>query len=91
MSVLPGLIWRIGKIRKRMLEVGAVSEETARNAKELGVDEGFLKLGLAQIHGIKKTNDGRYYVSIEKLEKGLPLQSIEEKPVESAIDDADVW
>jgi hypothetical protein len=48
--------------KKKMRELGAISEETAKTPKELGVDEWFLKSGIAQIHGIKRTKDGRYYV-----------------------------
>ena len=40
-----------------MLEVGAVSEGTAKTAEELGVDECFLTKSIAKIKGIKQTQD----------------------------------
>jgi hypothetical protein len=57
-----GLGIRAEIIKKKMKELGAISEETAKTAKELDVDERFLNLGMAKIHGIKRTEDGRYYV-----------------------------
>jgi hypothetical protein len=45
-----------------MLEAGAVSPETAKTAKELGVDELIITRRMAKSKGITKTADGRYYV-----------------------------
>lgn len=61
-GLLAGLGIRAEMTKKKMKELGAVSEETAKTPKELGVDEWFLKSGMAQIHGIKRTKDGRYYM-----------------------------
>jgi hypothetical protein len=61
-GLLSGLAIRAEMTKKKMKELGAVSEETAKTPRELGVDEWLLKLGMAQLHGIKRTKDGRYYV-----------------------------
>jgi hypothetical protein len=61
-GLLAGLGIRAEMTKSKMKELGAVSEETAKTPEELGVDEWFLNLGISQIHGIKRTKDGRYYV-----------------------------
>ena len=61
-GALAGMAIRAELIKKKMKELGAISEETAKTPKELGVDEWFLTSGIAKIHGIKGTQDGRYYV-----------------------------
>ena len=48
--------------KKKMLEAGAVSPETAKTAKELGVDEFTLKTRIAKKKGVTASADGRYYV-----------------------------
>jgi len=45
-----------------MLEAGAVSPETAKTAKELGVDEFIIKTRIARGKGITAAASGRYYV-----------------------------
>jgi len=46
-----------------MLEAGAISPETAKTAKELGVDEFTIKTRIAKKKGITAAADGKYYVS----------------------------
>ncbi len=53
---------RVEEAKKKMLEVGAVSEETAKTATELGVEERHVQSRLAKQRGIVETSDGRYYV-----------------------------
>ena len=45
-----------------MVEAGAVSPETAKTAKELGVDEFIIKTRMAKKKGIIATANGQYYV-----------------------------
>ena len=61
-SLLAGLAVRIELAKKKMLEAGAVSPETAKTAKELGVDEFTIKTRIARKRGITSASDGRYYV-----------------------------
>jgi hypothetical protein len=51
------------RTKKKMKELGAISEETGKTPTELGLAEWFLKSGMAHFCGIKKTKDGRYYVT----------------------------
>jgi len=46
-------------------ELGVISEEKAKTLEELGINEWFLRSGMAQIHGIRRTEDGRYYVELK--------------------------
>lgn len=46
---------------KKIKEAGAVSEETAKTSKELGMGESFLQY-LVSVKDVKKTRDGRYYI-----------------------------
>ena len=62
-SLLAGLAVRIELAKKKMLAAGAVSPETAKTAKELGVDEFHIKTRMAKRKGIVATADGRYYVA----------------------------
>ncbi len=48
--------------KKKMMKLGAISEETAKKPEELGIDEFILNHYLAKIRGIKRTEDNRYYV-----------------------------
>ena len=61
-TLLAALAVRVELARKKMLEAGAVSPETAKKAKELGVDEYIIKTRIARGKGITATADGRYYV-----------------------------
>jgi len=61
-AFLAGLAIRIELIKKRMKELGAISEETARKPEELSTNEWLLRRGLADLRGIKRTKDDRYYV-----------------------------
>jgi len=61
-TLLAALAVRIELAKKKMLEAGAVSPETAKTAKELGVDEFHIKTRMAKKKGIAATDDGRYYV-----------------------------
>jgi len=49
---------------KKLKEAEAISEETAKTSKELGMDESTLQY-LVFVKDIKKTADGRYYVPSE--------------------------
>lgn len=46
---------------KKVKEAGAISEETAKTSKELGIGESTLQY-LVRVKDVKKTEDGRYYV-----------------------------
>ena len=61
-TLLAALAIRIEQAKKKMLEAGAVSPETAKTAKELGVDEIIITRRMAKGKGITRTDDGRYYV-----------------------------
>ena len=61
-TLLAALAVRIEQAKKKMLEAGAVSPETAKTAKELGVDELIITRRMAKGKGIVRTADGRYYV-----------------------------
>ncbi len=56
---------RVEEAKKKMLEAGAVSLETAKTAVELGVEERHVKSRLAKHRGIIETTDGKYYVKVE--------------------------
>jgi len=62
MSLLAGLAICIELIKKKMKELEAISEETAKKPKELGTNEWLLRTGLADLRGIKRTKDDRYYL-----------------------------
>ena len=62
-SLLAALAVKVELAKKKMLEAGAVSPETAKTAKELGVDEFTIKTRLARKKGITASSDGRYYVN----------------------------
>ncbi len=53
---------RVEEAKKKMLEAGAVSPETAKTAAELGVEERHVQSRLAKHRGITETADGKYYV-----------------------------
>lgn len=46
---------------KKIKEAGAISEETAKTSKELGIGESTLRY-LVSVKDVKKTEDGRYYI-----------------------------
>jgi len=50
---------------EKIKEAGAISKETAKASKELGIDESTLKW-LAFVKDVKKTKDGRFYVPCEE-------------------------
>jgi len=58
-GVLPLLLRK--RIKRKVKEAGAISEEAAKTSGELGIDESTLKW-LVFVKDIKKTRDGRYYV-----------------------------
>ena len=62
-SLLAALAVKVELAKKKLLEAGAVSPETAKTAKELGVDEFTLKTRIAKRKGITASTDGRYYVN----------------------------
>ena len=59
---MAALALKVEAAKKKMLEAGAVSPETAKTAKELGVDEFIIKTRMAKGKGITATADKRYYV-----------------------------
>jgi len=61
-TLMAALAIKVESAKKKMLEAGAVSPETAKTAKELGVDEFTLKTRIAKKKGIISSADGRYYV-----------------------------
>lgn len=58
-GVLPLLLRK--RIKRKVREAGAISEETAKTSKELCIDESTLKW-LEFVKDVKKTRDGRYYI-----------------------------
>lgn len=50
----------IGQTKKKLQEAGAISEESAKTSKELGLDERRLKM--SKKSGVMVTKDGRYYL-----------------------------
>jgi hypothetical protein len=52
------------RTKKTLKEAGATSEETAKTAKELNLDEKWLKMSANTIvpSGVVATKDGRYYI-----------------------------
>ncbi len=61
-SFIAVLSRRVEEAKKKMLEAGAVSQETAKTAAELGVEERHVQSRLAKSRGIVETFDGKYYV-----------------------------
>jgi hypothetical protein len=61
-SLLAALAVKVELAKKKLLEAGAVSAETAKTAKELGVEERLITTRIAKKKGITKTDDGRYFV-----------------------------
>ena len=61
-TLLAALAIKVENAKKKMVEAGAVSPETAKTAKELGVDEFTIKTRIARKRGITAASDGRYYV-----------------------------
>ncbi len=57
--------WVLEQTKKTLKEAGATSEETAKTAKELNLDERWLKMSANTIipSGVVATKDGRYYLS----------------------------
>ena len=62
-TLLAALAVKVEAAKKKMLEAGAVSPETAKTAKELGVDEFTIKTRIAKKRGITASSDGRFYVN----------------------------
>ena len=62
-TLLAALALKAENAKKKMLEAGAVSPETAKTAEELGVDEFTLKSRIGKRKGITASADGRYYVN----------------------------
>jgi hypothetical protein len=58
-SVLPLLLRK--RIKRKIKELGAISNDTARTSKELKISESTLDW-LVFVKDIKRTEDGRYYV-----------------------------
>jgi hypothetical protein len=61
-TLLAALALRIEQAKKKMLEAGAISPETAKTAKELDVEERLITTRIGKKKGVTKTDDGRYYV-----------------------------
>jgi len=64
-----GLSVRCELAKRKMQKLGATSEETARKPEELGVDGWILNHYAAKLRGIKRTEDGRYYVECKDKER----------------------
>ena len=62
--------WVLERTKKALKKVGATSEKTAKTAKELRLDEKWLKMSANTIipSGVFATKDERYYL-ISKKEK----------------------
>ena len=61
-TLLAALAIKVENAKKKMIAAGAVSPETAKTAKELGVDEFTIKTRIAKKKGITASTDGKYYV-----------------------------
>jgi|GEM_PF-3598879 hypothetical protein len=53
---------RVEEAKKKLLEAGAVSQETAKTAAELGVKTRHVQSRLAKHRDIVETSDGKFYV-----------------------------
>jgi hypothetical protein len=51
----------VARAKRKLKEVGATSEETAKTPKELDLDEKWLKMSTHA--GVVATKDGRYYLT----------------------------
>jgi len=51
----------VARAKRKLKEVGATSEETAKTPKELDLDEKWLKMGAHA--GVVATKDGRFYLT----------------------------
>mgnify|MGYP006266678333 CR=1 FL=1 len=51
----------VARTKRKLKEVGATSEETAKTPKELDLDEKWLKMSAHA--GVVATKDGRYYLT----------------------------
>ena len=69
MAAFVGMRITVEKSKKKMIERGAVSAETAKTPEELDIPEWVLKSGIGQIAGIKHTEDKRYYVESDRKKK----------------------
>jgi hypothetical protein len=56
----------VARTKRKLKEVGATSEETAKTPRELDLDEKWLKMSAHA--GVVATRDGRYYI-VSKNEK----------------------
>lgn len=61
-GTIAGLAISVELAKRKMRELGVMSEETAKKPEEMGLNEWLLKHWIAKIHGVKRTEDGRYYV-----------------------------
>lgn len=60
LSGVDAIVIIISRTKKKLEEVGAISEETAKTPKELNLKEGWLKTSSKS--GVKVTKGGRYYL-----------------------------
>jgi len=51
----------VARAKRKLKEVGATSEETAKTSEELDLDEKWLKM--SSHAGVVATKDGRYYLT----------------------------
>lgn len=61
MSGSATIVTIVARTKKKLKEVGATSEETAKTPKELGLQERWLKMSAHT--GVIATKDGRYYLT----------------------------
>jgi hypothetical protein len=54
----------VARAKRKLKEVGATSEETAKTPKELDLDEKWLQM--SSHAGVVATQDGRYYIISKK-------------------------
>jgi len=64
MSGSTTLVAIIARTKRKLKEVGATSEETAKTPKELDLNEKWLKMSAHA--GVAATQDGRYYLTSKK-------------------------
>jgi hypothetical protein len=64
MSADATIVVIITRTKQKLKQIGAISEESAKTPKELGLNEEWLKM--SQHAGVTATKDSRYYLKENK-------------------------
>lgn len=70
-SVLPIFLVVQGRLTKQLIRAGAVSEETAMHAEQVGLSDNAILRKLLSQGVIGKTTEGKYYANTDRLSKNL--------------------